>query len=68
MKKYKVTSACDSCGLCLTAAPVNIRLARDTLKAYIHTQPGSEQQEKILIELMRACPCQAIIKVKSLDN
>jgi ferredoxin len=58
--KYYIDQNCDSCGLCTTEAPNNIRETEGADYSYVYKQPENEEEEKAMQNAIDSCPTEAI--------
>ena len=58
--KYYVDDQCIDCNLCRETAPENFKRDDDNGWSFVYKQPENEEEEKLCVEALEACPVEAI--------
>ncbi|HXF43331.1 MAG TPA: ferredoxin, partial [Pyrinomonadaceae bacterium] len=57
---FYVDRSCIDCDVCRDTAPANFRRNHEKAYSYVYKQPESEEELRLCIEAMNACPVEAI--------
>ena len=73
IKPIDINDRCIGCSLCVVLAPSlfceDLSFEATADSAYVHKQPGTEEEHRLCRELMTLCPTHAIeAKQKGMDN
>ncbi len=58
--RFYVDDKCINCSLCVEIAPAIFATNHDEGYEYIHRQPGNQEEDDLVAELIEICPANAI--------
>lgn len=58
--RFYVDNQCIDCDVCRDTAPANFTRNHDAGYSYVYKQPDNEDEERLCLEAMNACPVEAI--------